>query len=153
MNHWLFKTEPSTYSVEDLMREANQTCTWDGIRNYQARNFIRDQMEVADEILLYHSRCTPTAVVGLAKVVRSAYPDPAQFDHTSPYYDAKSPADNPRWLCVDIQFMNKFITPVTLEVIKKTNVLNDMVLVKQGRLSIQPVTAAEYKAVVKFGLG
>ncbi|MBU2985422.1 EVE domain-containing protein [Saccharophagus degradans] len=142
---WLFKSEPDEYSIADLQRD--KTTVWNGIRNYQARNFLRDEVAVGDEVLFYHSSCKPTAVAGLAKVVRGAYPDPSQFDPSSPYYDAKSKPEAPRWVCVDIAFKAAFKQPVTLDRIKATPALSEMLLVKQGRLSIQPVTEDQSKQV------
>ncbi len=144
MAYWLFKTEPDVYSIDDLKNEAKGFGVWDGIRNYQARNLLRDNVAVGDHVLVYHSSCKPTGIVGTAKVIKSAYTDPAQFNPESPYYDPKSSADNPRWFCVDISFEEKFNNMLTLKRIKQTPELAEMVLCKQGRLSIQPVTPAEW---------
>ena len=151
MNYWLFKSEPDEYSLDDLKGESGQIGRWDGIRNYQARNFLRDQVKVGDGVLFYHSACKVPAVAGTARVVRSAYPDPAQFDPDSKYFDPKASAENPRWFCVDIQWQSEYARPVPLKEIKQNPELAEMVLVKQGRLSIQPVTAAEWKLIEKLG--
>ncbi|WP_066960655.1 EVE domain-containing protein [Microbulbifer sp. Q7] len=153
MNYWLFKSEPDEYSLSDLQGEPGGIGRWDGIRNYQARNFLRDQVEEGDGVLFYHSACKVPAVVGTARVVRAAYPDPAQFDPESKYCDPKASTDKPRWYCVDIQWQSAFAHPVSLKDIKQNPALAEMVLVKQGRLSIQPVTAAEWRQIEKLGAG
>ncbi|MFD1215835.1 MULTISPECIES: EVE domain-containing protein [Microbulbifer] len=153
MNHWLFKSEPDEYSIDDLKAEPRRTGRWDGIRNYQARNFLRDKVAVGDGVLFYHSACKIPAVVGAAKVVRAAYPDPAQFDPESKYFDPKATRDKPRWFCVDIQWQSQFAHPVPLKVIKQDPALEEMVLVRQGRLSIQPVTEQEWRRIEKLGNG
>lgn len=137
MHYWLFKTEPDVYSLDDLAREG--TCGWEGIRNYQARNRLRDEVQPGDQVFVYHSSCKEPAVVGLAEVVRAAYPDPTQFDAKSSYFDPKSSPDNPRWLQVDIRYQGHLGTPVTLRAIKQMPQFQDMELVSRGRLSIQKV--------------
>ena len=151
MNYWLFKSEPDEYSLDDLKREPGQTGRWDGIRNYQARNFLRDQVKEGDGVLFYHSACKVPAVAGTARVVRSAYPDPAQFDPENKYFDPKATPDNPRWFCVDIQWQCEFSRPVPLKEIKQHPDLSEMVLVRQGRLSVQPVTRAEWVLLTRLG--
>ena len=151
MNYWLFKSEPDEYSLTDLKQEPGQVGRWDGIRNYQARNFLRDKVQEGDGVLFYHSACKVPAVAGTAKVARAAYPDPAQFNPESKYYDPKATADAPRWFCVDIQWQSEFAHPVSLKDIKQNPALAEMVLVKQGRLSIQPVTAEEWNTLIKLG--
>lgn len=153
MKYWLFKTEPGEFSIEDLANCPGQTTRWDGIRNYQARNFLRDQTAINDRVLFYHSSCKPTAVVGVATIVSAPYPDPAQFDKKSPYFDAKTTQDSPRWYSVDIKLEQIFSCPVELEQIKSETRLAQMVLLKRGRLSIQPVAPAEFKLIVKLGGG
>lgn len=145
MNYWLFKTEPDDISLADI--EAAGTMRWDGIRNYQARNFLRDQCREGDGVLIYHSRCKTVGVVGSARIVRAAYPDPAQYDPHSPYYDAKATESTPRWYCVDIRYDAALPRCVTLAEIKAAPALAEMVLVKQGRLSVQPVRNAEWQAI------
>jgi predicted RNA-binding protein with PUA-like domain len=151
MNYWLFKSEPDEYSIADLAAEPDRTGRWDGIRNYQARNFLRDRVQTGDGVLFYHSACKVPAVVGTAEVVRSAYPDPAQFDPDSKYFDPKATAEKPRWYCVDIRWQSEFDQPVSLADIKRDPRLADMVLVQQGRLSIQPVTKEEWDTLVRPG--
>ncbi|MEX2961776.1 EVE domain-containing protein [Microbulbifer sp. TYP-18] len=151
MNYWLFKSEPDVYGITDLAAEPGRTGRWDGIRNYQARNFLRDQVQVGDGVLFYHSACRVPAVVGTAEVVRAAYADPAQFDPGSKYFDPRSSAAKPRWYCVDIRWGSQFARPVPLAAIKRDPELAEMVLVRQGRLSVQPVTAREWQRILDLG--
>lgn len=146
--HWLFKTEPHVFSIENLENSTDKTTRWDGVRNYQARNLLRDEIKVGDEVFVYHSQCKVPGIVGLAKVVKAAYPDPAQFNPESDYFDPKADADSPRWFCVDIQHHKTFAKVIPLQELKQNPDLHDMVLLKQGRLSVQPVTAAQ-AAVIK----
>ncbi|WP_043319653.1 EVE domain-containing protein [Microbulbifer sp. HZ11] len=151
MNYWLFKSEPDEYSLDDLKSEPGHTGRWDGIRNYQARNFLRDKVAEGDGVLFYHSACKVPAIVGTAQVVRAAYPDPAQFDAESKYFDPKATADKPRWFCVDIRWQSEFARPLPLKEIKQNRALAEMVLVRQGRLSIQPVSESEWRLLLKLG--
>lgn len=145
---WLMKSEPDEFSIDDLINCKNGTVHWDGIRNYQARNFMRDEMKVGDGVFFYHSRAKPLAVVGTMNVASEPYPDPTQFNPDSKYFDPKSTKDHPRWMLVDVQFTARFDPPVTRERIKETPGLEDMMLIKRGsRLSIQPVTKQEWKIV------
>ena len=147
--YWLFKSEPTSYSFADLMAEPNRTAEWDGVRNYQVRNLMRDEMKVGDAILFYHSSAKPMAVVGLANIVGEAYPDTTAFDSSEKHYDPKSDPGNPAWLMVDIQGERELDRPVTLQEIKNNPKLENMLLVKKGmRLSIQPVTEEEWQEVV-----
>jgi predicted RNA-binding protein with PUA-like domain len=150
MNYWLFKSEPDEYSIDNLANEPSGIGRWDGIRNYQARNNLRDQVSEGDLFFFYHSSCKVPGIAGIGKVVKAAYPDPAQFDASSHYYDAKSSAENPRWYCVDVAFVEKFSDVVTLKTLKTINGLSDMVLLRQGRLSVQPVLEAEWELVVSL---
>lgn len=151
MNYWLFKTEPSTYSWEDLKKQPNRTDYWDGVRNYQARNFLRDQIKQGDGVLFYHSVKNPQVIMGIAKVVREAYPDPTQFDPESRYFDPKSDPQNSRWFVVDIQAVAEFDPPITREQLKLIPELKDMVLLQKGsRLSIQPVREDEWNVILKL---
>lgn len=143
MSSWLFKAEPHIYGIDHLAAEPKQVGRWDGIRNYQARNFLRDEVRVGDEVFIYHSSCKHIGITGLAEIVKAAYPDPTQFDPSSAYYDAKSTAENPKWFSVDIKLVERFPTLIPLGVIKSHPELQEMTLIKQGRLSIQPVTAEE----------
>ncbi len=146
--YWLFKSEPSAFSIEDLVKAPEQTAPWDGVRNYQARNFLRDEVQVGDRVLFYHSSEPPLGVFGTMTVVRAAYPDTTQFEPTSKYFDAKSPPDNPRWMMVDVQLLEQFPDPVLREHLETDEVTAGMLVMKRGmRLSIQPVTAEEWAAV------
>ncbi len=148
MNYWLMKTEPSVFSWDDLLALPQQTTPWEGIRNYQARNFMRDQMTVGDRVFFYHSVVQPQAIMGIATVVRNAYPDHFAFDPNSAYYDPKSSPESPRWLMVDIQAQSAFSVPITLAELKSTPGLGEMMLLRKGcRLSIQPVTAQEWQVI------
>ena len=151
-NYWLFKSEPTAYSFADLMAEPDRTAEWDGVRNYQVRNFMRDDMKVGDGILFYHSSAKPLAVVGLARIVGEAYPDTTAFDPSEKHYDPKSDPSNPAWLMVDIQGERALDQPVTLQEIKDNPNLQNMLLARKGmRLSIQPVTEEEWQEVVAMG--
>ncbi|WP_101757001.1 EVE domain-containing protein [Oceanicoccus sp. KOV_DT_Chl] len=150
MNYWLFKSEPDEYSINDLAAEPSGSGCWDGIRNYQARNILRDQVREGDFVFFYHSSCKVPGVAGTAIVTRGAYSDPAQFDKQSKYYDEKSTADKPRWFCVDLSFKSRFKEVVSLKTLKATPALSEMMLLKQGRLSVQPVTADEWRKILQM---
>ena len=146
MRYWLMKSEPDVYSIDHLARD--KSTHWNGVRNYQARNFMRDQMQIGDKVLFYHSNCEEPAIVGVAEVSKLAYPDPSQFDRKSKYYDDKSTHENPRWLNVDIRFMKK-IRPVTLAAMRDHKPLETMRILQRGnRLSITPVDPKEWKEVM-----
>ena len=150
--YWLFKSEPTAYSFADLMAEDDRTAEWDGVRNYQVRNFMRDDMQIGDGILFYHSSAKPMAVVGLASIVGSAVPDTTAFDPAEKHYDPKSDPANPAWLMIDIQGERELDRPVTLQEIKDNPKLQGMLLVRKGmRLSIQPVTEEEWEEVIAMG--
>lgn len=150
--YWLFKSEPNAYSFDDLMNEADGWAEWDGVRNYQARNFMRDDMKVGDQILFYHSNAKPMAVVGLASVVREGYDDFHGLDPNDQHYEPKATSENPIWSMVDIRGERPLARPVTLAEIKENPNLKDMLLIRKGmRLSIQPVTKEEFDEVVKVG--
>ncbi|MEK6556439.1 MAG: EVE domain-containing protein [Bdellovibrionota bacterium] len=149
MKYWLMKTEPDVFSIDDLAKKGESL--WDGVRNYQARNFMMNDMKVGDTVLFYHSNATPSGVVGLAKVAKPAKPDPSQFDKKSEYYDPKATPEKPRWFCVTVGFDKKFKKEVSLEVIKETKSLKDMILVHRSRLSVQPVLESEFKTICKMG--
>lgn len=150
MRHWLFKTEPDAFSIDDLAARVKQTEHWDGIRNYQARNFLRDQVKLGDQVFIYHSSCKEVGIAGLAEVVKEAYPDHSQFDPESHYYDPKSTMDNPRWVMVDVKFVEKFPRILPLKKIKTMAEISEVGLVKKGhRLSIMPVNAAEFAVLLK----
>ena len=146
------KCEPDAYTIDDLARD--KTTGWEGVRNYQARNFMRDQMQAGDGVLFYASNADPSGVTGLAEIARTGYPDPYAFRKGHKYFDPDSRKDNPTWYTVDVGFVEKFPAIVPLETLKQTPGLEDMVVTKKGsRLSIQPVTRAEYDIVVRLGRG
>ncbi len=148
MNYWLMKTEPGTYSWDDLKAEPDRRDYWDGVRNYQARNLMKT-MRVGDLAFFYHSVVKPQVIIGIVRIVREAYPDPTQFDPNSPYYDPKSTPENPRWVAVDIQYVTDVLPPITREELKNIPELQNMVLLKKGsRLSIQPVTPEEWQIIL-----
>ena len=139
MAHWLMKSEPDVYSIDDLERDGREM--WDSIRNYQARNMMRDDMRIGDEIFFYHSNCKQPGIVGIMKVASEPYPDPIQFDKKSKYFDPKSTQEEPRWILVDVEFVRKFEAPITLTKLKTHKALEDMILTRRGnRLSIMPVS-------------
>jgi predicted RNA-binding protein with PUA-like domain len=146
MNYWLMKSEPDVFSIDDL--KMKKKSGWDGVRNYQARNFMRDDMKLGDMVLFYHSSCEVPGVAGLAKVSKTSHPDPSQFDSKSDYYDPKATQLAPRWFMVEVEFVEKFDRVVTLTEIKDTKGLDKMPLVQKGsRLSINPVSPSEYKII------
>ena len=149
--YWLLKSEPSAYSFGDLLKERDRTAEWDGVRNFQARNTLRDEMKLGDGVLFYHSNTKPTAVVGTATVVREGYPDDTAWDPESDHPDPKSTPEDPVWYMVDIKAEAEFERPVTLEEIKAHPRLGNMVLVKRSRLSVQPVTFDEWRTIVELG--
>lgn len=149
--YWLMKSEPNVYSIDDLKRD-KRTC-WDGVRNYQARNFMRDEMKVGDQVLFYHSNASPPGVAGIARVVRTGYPDHTALDPKHPYYDPKATREDPRWYMVDIEFVEKFDQLLSLEELRQIPELRDMVLLNRSRLSVQPVRPAEFQTVVKRARG
>ena len=149
MNYWLVKSEASCYSIDDFKKD--KKTEWTGIRNYQARNFMRDSMQVGDPVLFYHSSSEPNAVVGVAKVVKAAHPDVTALDKKDDHHDPKSTKENPIWYCVDLGFVEKFKIPLTLSQIKFRNELSDMMLVQTGsRLSVQPVSEKNFKKIVEL---
>lgn len=148
--YWLVKSEPDSYPFAQLKKD--RATGWTGVRNYQARNLMRDSMKVGDGVFFYHSNAEPKAIVGVAKVSRTGVPDPAQFDPESDYFDPKSTRENPTWIMVEIEFVKEFKREVTLEELKHTPGLEKMMLTRRGsRLSVQPVTAEEWKIVVGLG--
>lgn len=147
---WLLKSEPSTFSIDDLRQMPNRTTCWDGVRNYQARNFLRT-MAVGDHVLFYHSNADPPAVVGIAKVVKTAYPDPTQFDKKNKHYDPASKSSQPRWDMVDIAYVRRFQRPLTLDELRKEAKLKGMMLLQKGsRLSVQPVSSLEWQHIMNL---
>lgn len=153
MNYWLLKTEPDSFSWDDLMKKKNQTTHWDGVRNYQARNNLR-KMQVGDRCFFYHSNAKPLAIIGIARVVKEAYPDTFAFDPKSKYYDPKSDPANPRWFMTDIQAEKVFETPVLRSQLTAVPGLEKMELLKKGSmLSVQPVTPAEWEIIMRIANG
>lgn len=152
MNYWLIKSEPDAFSIDDLINSPGGKDHWDGIRNYQARNFMRDSMQIGDQVLFYHSNCKPPGVVGVAEVASGPYPDHTAFESSSNYYDAKSDPDNPRWLMVDIRFVRKLERMISLEEIKQhADRLEDFALVRRGnRLSIMPVSKEHWDFILSL---
>ncbi len=145
MKYWLIKTEPNTFSWDDLKKSPNKTTTWEGVRNYQARNIIRDEIKKGDEVFFYHSVVKPMAIMGIARVVREAYPDHFAFDPAHKYYDPKSNATDPTWFMFDVQAISEFIEPITLTSLKSQPALMRMRLLQKGsRLSVQPVSPVEW---------
>jgi predicted RNA-binding protein with PUA-like domain len=152
MKYWIMKSEPDAFSIDDLINMKNQTEHWDGIRNYQVRNFIRDEMKKGDLAFFYHSSCKNVGVVGVAEIVKEAYPDHSQFDSSSKYYDPKSSKENPRWFMVDIQFRYKYKSIISLKDLKETAGLENLRLVQKGnRLSICEATEKEFKIIDSLG--
>ena len=147
MPHWLVKSEADSYSIDDLKRD--KRTFWSGVRNYQARNYMRDGMKLGDLVLYYHSGGDAPAIVGVAKVVKESYPDPTAFDSKSNYYDEKSKRESPTWMLVDLAFERKIDPPITLESLRKVKELAKMVLLQKGsRLSVQPVSEDEFNMVM-----
>ena len=150
MKYWLMKSEPDVFSIDDLKRKGIEP--WNGVRNYQARNFMRE-MKKGDQVLFYHSNADEIGVVGLMNVSAEAYPDPTQFDPKSEYYDPKSTPENPRWSLVDVKFQEKFPKVVSLERMKSTPALEGLLLLQKGtRLSVIPVEASHFKTILKLAL-
>jgi len=149
MAYWLMKSEPNDYSIDDMMRDGRDM--WEGIRNYQARNMMRDDMKIGDEVFFYHSNCKQPGIVGIVRVATAPYPDPTQFDRKSKYYDAKSLKDAPRWQLVDVEFVRKLSRNITLSEIKAEKSLADMILTRKGnRLSIMPVDDRHWKKILSL---
>ena len=152
MNYWLLKSDPETFSWDDLQKSSGKKTIWDGVRNYQARNLLRDAIAVGDLALFYHSQEEPPSVLGVARVSRKGFPDPTQFDSRSKYHDPDSSPENPRWYSVEIKSERALPRPVTLPEMRTTRGLEDMVLLRRGsRLSVQPVTAKEWKIIMRLG--
>jgi predicted RNA-binding protein with PUA-like domain len=150
MNYWLIKSEPDEFSIDDLAAKPFEP--WTGVRNYQARNFMRDQMRLGDTLLFYHSSCKPPGIVGLARVASLPYPDPTQFDLTSEYADPTSPPENPRWILIDVEYGETFPQMITLQELRDDPLLKGMLVTQRGqRLSIQPVTAEHAEHLIRCG--
>lgn len=152
MNHWLLKSEPDTFSIDDLARSPEHTTRWDGVRNYQVRNMLRDDMRVGDLGLFYHSSCAEPGAVGVVRIVRSGYPDPAAWNPDSPYFDPKSDPAQPRWYCVDVKLKQRFATIVSLDRMRRCAELADLLILRKGnRLSITPLTTAQFATICQMG--
>ena len=148
MQYWLLKTEPDEFSIQDL---ANQKkAVWDGVRNYAARNALRDHVGLGDKAFIYHSSCKKVGIAGVASIVKAGYPDPAQFDQTSTYFDPKATLEQPRWYCVDVGFERAFEQVLPLADIKRCTELANMTLLKQPRLSVQSVTEEEFQFILSM---
>ena len=147
MNYWLMKSEPDAYSIEDLERDGREM--WDGIRNYQARNMMRDEMRIGDKVFIYHSNCKQPGIVGIMKVASKPYADPTQFNPDSKYFDPKSSEEDPRWILVDVEFLRRLSRPITLTELKTQDGLDGMVLLRRGnRLSIMPVEKRHWDLIL-----
>ena len=150
MKHWLMKSEPAAYSIDDLKRDG--TTRWDGIRNYQVRNLLRDEVRVGDQCLFYHSNAKDIGVVGVMEVTAMAYPDPLQFDHKSQYFDPSAKINTPRWLAVDVAFVEQFPSLVSMTTLRTDPKLQTMPVAQKGnRLSITPVTKAQFERICELG--
>ncbi len=149
--YWLMKSEPEAYSIDDLERDGREP--WDGVRNYEARNFMRDRMKVGDRALFYHSNITPPVIAGIMEIASEPYPDPTQFDPESNYFDPKSRESDPTWYLVDVKFVEKFENPVSREVLKRLPETQEMMLFRRNRLSITEVTPAEYEKILELARG
>ncbi|ASQ45248.1 EVE domain protein [Legionella clemsonensis] len=146
--YWLMKSEPDCFSIDDLRNSPNQTVHWDGVRNYQARNFMRNEMTIGDQVFFYHSNCNPPGIIGIAEVVSNAYPDHTAFDPESEHPDPKSTPDKPRWYMVDICFKEKFKQLISLDTLRQYPELENMLLLRKGnRLSVLPVTKEEWNFI------
>lgn len=150
-NYWLLKSEPQTFSIDDLIRSPNQSSKWDGVRNYKARNYIRDGMKVNDFCFFYHSSCPEPAIVGIAEVIKAADVDKTAFDPKSEYYDPKSTPDKPRWYQVTVAFREKLKQPITLKAMRENPKLANMILLRKGnRLSVMPLTRQEWQSILNM---
>jgi len=149
--YWLLKTEPTSFSIDDLWKAPKRTTSWDGVRNYQARNMLRDDMQPGDLVFIYHSSTDPTGIAGIAEVVKAGYPDTTAFDPDDSHFDPKSSRESPTWFVVDVKGVEKFDEVLTLERLRGTHGLGGMVLLKKGsRLSVQPVSADEWDVITKL---
>lgn len=149
MSGWLFKTEPEELSIETLAQRGKQGAVWEGVRNYQARNMLRDDVKLNDPVFIYHSSCKLIGIAGIARVISIAYPDPSQFDKNSIYFDAASTREKPRWIAVDVVHEQTFKRVIPLAELRENPVLSELSLVQRGsRLSVMPVTAAQWKAIM-----
>jgi predicted RNA-binding protein with PUA-like domain len=151
--HWLLKQEPTDFSFDDLWEAPGRTTNWEGVRNFKARNYLRDEIKRGDLAFFYHSNASPSAVVGIVEIVRDGYPDATQFDPKSKYYDADATRDKPRWFQVDVKAVERVPRAVSIAEIKSEPSLKSMALVRISQLSVQPVTPAEWKTITKLARG
>lgn len=152
IKYWLFKSEPDVFSIDHLKKSPKQTHHWDGVRNYQARNFLRDDVKTDDQVIFYHSSCEVVGAAGVCQVVREAYPDHTQFDPESEYFDSKASLENPRWVMVDVKWIESFPATLQLKDMREVEELDDMTLMKRGnRLSLFPITKKHFDKIVKLG--
>ncbi len=152
MRYWLMKSEPEVYSLQDLQRD--KISAWEGVRNYQARNLMRDEMKVGDKVLFYHSNAKPPGVAGLGRVCREAYPDHSAWDNKSKYHDQKCTKENPRWMMVDIEYVETFLELISLSALRMNPALTEMLVLQKGsRLSVQPVKKEHYDEVCRMAAG
>lgn len=151
MQYWLMKSEPDTFSIDDLYQRPDRTEHWDGVRNYQARNMMRDQMKLGDQVFFYHSNCAEPGIVGIMEVVRESYPDFKAFDPSDPHFDPKSTPDNPRWFMVDVKYVRHLSRTITLKELKEQPELAELALVRRGnRLSIIPVMKTQWDFILSL---
>ena len=155
MNYWLMKSEPETFGIEHLKQRPKKIEPWDGVRNYQARNMMRDDMQVGDKAFFYHSNCAEPGIVGIVEIVKAGYPDVTALDPESDYYDPKATPENPRWYRVDVRLSRRLHRPITLTELKQhREALGDFALLRQGnRLSVLPVTAAQWALILMLDAG
>lgn len=154
MEYWLFKTEPEECSIDDFAKAPDEAIVWEGVRNYQARNFLRDQVKSGDLVFIYHSSCKDIGIAGIAEVVREHYPDPSQFNATSPYFDAKPNGTKAPWVAVELKFVEKFPQLLSLDKLKQSTKLEQLALVKKGnRLSVMPVSSTEWQQILLMSKG
>lgn len=152
MKYWLIKSEPEVFSIDDLAKAKNQTTYWDGVRNYQARNFIRDEMKIGDKVIFYHSNSEPPGAAGICEIVKEGYPDFTAFDPDDLHYDPKSKKDSPTWIMVDVKFIKKIDKLVSISLIRENKKLQKIQLLQRGnRLSVMPLTRTEFDELVKMG--
>ena len=152
MKYWLMKSEPDVFSIDDLVKSKNKTTYWDGVRNYQARNYMRDEMKIGDQVIFYHSNSEPPGAAGICEVVKEGYPDFTAFDPEDPHYDPKSKKDNPAWIMVDVKLISKLSRFVSINEMRENKKLEKMQLLQRGnRLSVIPITKAEFDEIVKMG--
>ncbi len=150
MKYWLLKSEPDVFSLDDLKKSDKQRATWEGVRNYQARNFMKE-MRKGDLAFFYHSRINPPLIVGTVRIEKEAYPDPTQFDPQNEYYDPKSRPDDPRWVMVEVEFDSEFKKPISRDELKKIPALNDMLLFRNSRLSVMQILKTEWDLICRLG--